>query len=196
MAGPAVLIYNLPGAPKVAVQPAIVISRANAVGIFNGLLWPNLDTPQHLLTAILGTIKFWNDTRLVDDQDSQEWKDYLTLTEKPIHVWVRKDNLGTTDILTSAFSSFEPAWREQHGIFNVWPAYFYNGSYTSHSTASSNIAGLAAITASPYSIGYIAYNFAIANAFQEIARMKNLAGNVRSTQVVDFLFVARVRIEF
>ena len=100
---PVSIVYNVPEISKDAeiagsglVQREfnnLNLSRENLVGIFNG------------------TIKYWNDSLLVADNEG------LANVSKRILVVVRKDSAGTTSIFTRALSAFTLNWPNRFESF-------------------------------------------------------------------------------
>eukprot|EP01127_Copromyxa_protea_P000920 TRINITY_DN1082_c1_g1_i1.p1 TRINITY_DN1082_c1_g1~~TRINITY_DN1082_c1_g1_i1.p1 ORF type:complete len:662 (-),score=109.53 TRINITY_DN1082_c1_g1_i1:28-2013(-) len=162
VAAPVVFIYNLPGSPSpdsTDIEP-LVISRAAALGIFNG------------------TITRWNDPLLVEAQDHPAWRDYLSNCDQPIGVYTRA--YAGTDMITAALSHMSPEWKEAYGSVPVLPEEFYNGTRASFNLAPDATGMLGRISMFPYSLGYIGLGITISNAWNYVARLENHAGNIIS----------------
>ncbi len=84
-----VLAYNVPGLDE------LILTRADVVGIFNG------------------SIQWWNDTRIAQSNK------HAPLPRKRIKVVARSDQSGTTEIFTSALSSFDSSWNSSYGTFRL-----------------------------------------------------------------------------
>ena len=82
-----VLAYNVPGIPD------LILSREDIVGIYNG------------------SIQWWNDSRIVGNNRK------FTFPNKRIWVVARADDSGTTEVFTSALSSFDSRWNASYGTF-------------------------------------------------------------------------------
>ena len=82
-----VLAYNVPGIPD------LILSREHIVGIYNG------------------SIQWWNDSRIVGNNRK------FTFPNKRIWVVARADDSGTTEVFTSALSSFDSRWNASYGTF-------------------------------------------------------------------------------
>jgi phosphate transport system substrate-binding protein len=105
----------------------------------------------------------WNDPRLVADNPD------LANVDKFITVVHRADSSGTTNIFTSYLSAVSPEWKDQVGGANSveWPT----------GIGARGNAGIAGnIKQTPYTIGYVEYGYAIANALP-VSEIKNQAGN-------------------
>jgi ABC-type phosphate transport system substrate-binding protein/class 3 adenylate cyclase len=119
-----VLNYNIPNMPS-----DLVLSRETIVGIFNA------------------TIMKWNDPAIAAVNPG------LNLPNEYIRRVVRADKSGTTEIFTSALSSFSPEWKAQFGVSQkpVWPNSTNNPYYIEGDTASGMARG---VFVNYYSIGY------------------------------------------
>ena len=93
VAGPDVLIYNLPGVTSLKLSPDTI------AGIF------------------LGTITKWNDPKIVADNAG------TNMPDTPISVSHRSDGSGTTYIFTNYLSSVSTAWKSGAGAGKTvnWP---------------------------------------------------------------------------
>lgn len=83
-----VLAYNIPGITN------LVLTRQNIVGIYNG------------------SITNWNDISLSENNP------YVLLPNEEILPVARYDKSGTTEIFTSALSSFSEDWDKTYGTFS------------------------------------------------------------------------------
>ncbi|MFZ0820001.1 MAG: phosphate ABC transporter substrate-binding protein PstS [Candidatus Acidiferrales bacterium] len=92
--GSVVIAYNLPGIDK-----AIRFSPDTIAGMY------------------LGTIKMWNDPKIVADNPG------LALPAKPVLVVHRSEGSGTTDIFTDYLSKVSPDWKSKvgRGSSVQWP---------------------------------------------------------------------------
>ena len=82
-------VYNIPELKALGLP--LVLSRATLVGIY------------------LGSIRKWNDTRVLNDNAQPSVKAALASISSNIKVIVRADSSGTTEIFSTALSSFDPA---------------------------------------------------------------------------------------
>ncbi|KAL0486379.1 adenylate cyclase [Acrasis kona] len=109
----------------------------------------------------------WNDSYI------QSLNPALVLPAKPITVVVRQDSSGTTDIFTSALSTFDSKWASTVGRSQLplWPT----RNTSLFMTAPQSIGMSKAVLLSPYSIGYNTYSLTI-NIQQSFASFKNSQG--------------------
>jgi phosphate transport system substrate-binding protein len=153
VAGAEVMIYNIPELDSQA--PALIFDRQTLVDIYNAKLTT------------------WNDpeiTALNPDVAS-------SLPDKPITAVHRSDGSGTTEIFTRALSSFSDDWKNSVGFGTSveWPV----------DKAGTGIGGkgnqgvAAAVQNTPYSIGYVELNYAVANGLS-YAQFVNKAGKIVS----------------
>lgn len=150
VAGAEVLIYNIPDLDP-ASDPALIIDRPTLVGIYDG------------------TINKWNDPAIAALNPSIASK----LPDQTITAVHRSDGSGTTEIFTRALSSFSEDWKNNVGFGTSveWPV----------DQAGNGIGGkgnqgvAAAVQNTPYSIGYVELNYAVANKLS-YAQLVNKAG--------------------
>ncbi len=147
LAGAVVLVYNVTG--LTASDPALILDRQTLVAIYNA------------------TITKWNDPAIL--ALNPQLKDKLP--DKAITAVHRSDGSGTTEIFTRALSSFSPDWKAGGAQSVQWPV----------DKAGSGIGGkgnpgvAAAVQNTPYSLGYVELDYAIANKIP-YAQMVNKAG--------------------
>ena len=154
VAGAEVMIYNIPELDP-AADPALIFDRATLVGIYDA------------------TITMWNDPAIVALNPQVASK----LPAQPITVVHRSDGSGTTEIFTRALSSFSEDWKNNVGFGSSveWPV----------DQAGNGIGGkgnqgvAAAVQNTPYSIGYVELNYAVANKLA-YAQFVNQAGTTLS----------------
>lgn len=108
------------------------------------------------------------------------WHNYLLECDKPITLFIRSDPAGISTIFSSAFSSFDANWKEQHGTFDLFPKYFSNGSYTSHKLANQNLGMISSVSITPYSLGYLPLSLAKANTISSLVKVVNKRGQVHT----------------
>jgi phosphate transport system substrate-binding protein len=149
LAGAVVLIYNLPGVT--ASDPTLILDRSTLVGIYNA------------------TITKWNDPAIL--ALNPQLKDKLP--DKAITAVHRSDGSGTTEIVTNALSSFSPDWKAGAGQAVAWPV----DKAGSGMGGKGNPGVAADIQNTPYSLGYVELDYAIANKIT-FARMVNKAGTL------------------
>jgi phosphate transport system substrate-binding protein len=153
VAGAEVMIYNIPELDPAG--PALVFDRQTLVDIYNA------------------RVTRWNDpeiTALNPDVASR-------LPDKAVTAVHRSDGSGTTEIFTRALSSFSDDWRNSVGFGTSveWPV----------DKAGTGIGGkgnqgvAAAVQNTPYSIGYVELNYAVANGLS-YAQFVNRAGKTVS----------------
>ena len=110
-----------------------------------------------------GTIKTWNATQI------KSLNPGVTLPSNPITPEVRADSSGTTYIFTDYLTVAAPSvWTLGASKTIAWP------SSAVQTPKNSGVA--ASIKSTPYSIGYVELDYAIANNFT-YASVKNAAGN-------------------
>jgi phosphate transport system substrate-binding protein len=154
VAGAEVMIYNVPELVDAKAAP-LILDRQTLVDIYNA------------------KITNWNDpeiTALNLDVAS-------ILPNKPITAVHRSDGSGTTEIFTRALSSFSDDWKNSVGFGTSveWPV----------DKAGSGIGGkgnqgvAAAVQNTPYAIGYVELNYAVANGLS-YAQFVNKAGKTVS----------------
>jgi phosphate transport system substrate-binding protein len=150
VAGAEVLIYNIPDLDPTS-DPVLILDRSTLVGIYDG------------------TINKWNDPAIVALNPSLASK-FPDQTITAVH---RSDGSGTTEIFTRALSSFSDSWKNNVGFGTSieWPV----------DQAGNGIGGkgnqgvAAAVQNTPYSIGYVELNYAVANKLS-YAQLVNKAG--------------------
>ena len=144
--------YNLPG-----IKENLILTRENLVAIYNG------------------TITCWNHTSIAEINPN------ISLPNEKILVLVRGDSSGTTEILTTAFSSFDAGWASQYGVFKK--RFENNQSNWNESVihlAGVGTRGMSGLLLSiPYTIGYISTSEA-ANSKIQYASLYNQAGKITS----------------
>ena len=69
-------------------------------------------TRQQIVDIYTGSLRWWNDTTFLEHNPS------IRLPAEQIIPVVRRDKSGTTEIFTSALSSFSEEWREEFGSFS------------------------------------------------------------------------------
>lgn len=87
LAGAVVPVYNIPELRSIK-NASLVLSRQNMADIFKG------------------RVLFWNDTRIL--KNNPLLRDMLKTVSHPIHVIVRTDSSGTSEIFSTALSMFDP----------------------------------------------------------------------------------------
>ncbi len=94
-------------------QGAVVIAY-NLQGVTKQLRF----SPETIAGMYLGTIKLWNDPKIVADNPG------VSLPVKPVLVVHRSDGSGTTDIFTDYLSKVSGEWKSQvgRGTSVQWPA--------------------------------------------------------------------------
>jgi phosphate transport system substrate-binding protein len=129
-----VLSYNVPSLSNIKTN--LTLDSKTIVGIFNG------------------TITQWNDKNI------QQLNPSITLPDERITVFIRTDKSLTTEIFTTALSSFSDNWNLTFGIFSEWDISHtpYDLNYLNMSSESALCSG---IQETKYSIGYVSLNAAI-----------------------------------
>ncbi len=136
--GAVVIAYNLPGVTEFKLTPELL------EGIF------------------LGTIKMWNDPKILSVNPG------LVVPDMEITVVYRSDGSGTTYIFSDYMSKVSPVWNEQLGTGKAlnWPAGI---------GAKGNPGVAGTISQSEGSIGYIGFEYAFAQKIP-MAKVMNSAG--------------------
>jgi phosphate transport system substrate-binding protein len=139
-AGPVCITYNLP-----SLSQPLQLSPESLAGIF------------------LGTIKNWQDPKIVADNPG------VTLPKQGIVVIHRAEGSGTTNAFTTYLSAVSPDWQSKVGKgANVsWPAGLGG-------KGSEGVTGQ--LRQSPGAIGYVELTYAQQNKLP-VAKIKNQAGN-------------------
>jgi len=137
---------------------AVVIAY-NVPGISDGLQLSG----QIVADIYLGTITNWNDPAI------QSINTNLTLPDHTIVTVHRSEGSGTTNIFTKYLANVSSSWESQvgSGTSVQWPAGGIGQS--------GNSAVASTVTQTPYSIGYIELNYALANNIP-VAALLNPAG--------------------
>lgn len=120
----------------------------------------------------------WNDPIIVESQKDLAWHDYLLECNNSIVPVVRADFAGVTNILSTAFSSFDENWKTQYGVFETFPAAFSDGTIAKHKRGSGNLGMLSTVSVTPYGIGYLPLSLARANTINTLAWVVNKRGQV------------------
>jgi len=145
------LVYNIPDLPS---NFTLVLSRSAIANIF------------------AGNITVWNDTTLQTLNPGVVLPAQpIVLPAQPIVLVVRKDSSGTSQIMTSALSSFSPAWASTYGVFtdpDNWPVFAYKGE------TSTGVSGI--VSSIPNSFGYLDQDRAVQDGLP-YAAIINKAGN-------------------
>jgi phosphate transport system substrate-binding protein len=94
----------------------------------------------------------WNDPSLVAVQDPSV-ASVLSTINVSITLIVRSDSSGTTEIFTSALSSFSSDWASGFGTFQSWPPSFLNANLGRVILAPGNEGVLALVKMTNYSLG-------------------------------------------
>ncbi|MFT4114515.1 phosphate ABC transporter substrate-binding protein PstS [Silvibacterium sp.] len=139
-AGPVCITYNLPG-----LSQPLQLSSESLSGIF------------------LGTIKSWQDPRIVADNPG------VTLPNQNIVVVHRADGSGTTNAFTTYLSAVSQDWQSKVGKGNnvSWPVGLGG-------KGSEGVTGQ--LRQAPGAIGYVELTYAQQNKLP-VAKIKNQAGN-------------------
>jgi len=138
--GSVVIAYNLPGVSK-----QLQFSPESIAGIY------------------LGTIRLWNDPKIVADNPG------VSLPTKPVLVVHRSDGSGTTDIFTDYLTKVSAEWKTKvgHGTSVQWPAGI--GGQGNEGVANQ-------VKNTPGGVGYIELAYARQNKIP-YGSVKNRAGN-------------------
>lgn len=166
--------------PAAATQPWLHVPAVIG-GIALAYHLPALSPPLHLrpetLAAIyLGEITTWNDPRLLVDNPA------LAAHPQPITVIRRSDGSGTTFAFTEYLAKVCPVWRHRvgQGASVKWPRGL-------GAKGSEGVAGL--LEQTPFSIGYLEYNYARQNHLPAAA-IRNAAGNFVAPSLASFTSAA------
>lgn len=92
----------------IVITNVIVIMVTNVIAIAITIAIVIVIVIDVLLCLFVGNVRFWNDSRIINDNVSPV-KDILSQINRPIVVVVRTDSSGTTSIFTTALASFDPA---------------------------------------------------------------------------------------
>ena len=159
VAGAEVMIYNIPELDP-SSDPVLVFDRQTLVDIY------------------LGKVTTWNDPEIVATNPGVASK----LPNQPIVVAHRSDGSGTTEIFTRALTSFSADWKAAvgdpgYGTSIEWPVAKSNPTNDVGGKGNQGVA--AAVQNTPYAIGYVELNYAVANNLS-YAQFVNKAGNTVS----------------
>jgi phosphate transport system substrate-binding protein len=146
---------------NIETLPSVVGAVVPAYNI-QGLARDLRFTPELLAGIFLGRITKWNDGRI------QEINRGVSLPAADIVVIHRSDGSGTTYVWSDFLSKTNPAWHDALGTGSTlhWPA---------GEAAKGNDGLAAALTNTPYSIGYLEFIYALRNQLSYGA-VKNAAG--------------------
>jgi phosphate transport system substrate-binding protein len=153
VAGAEVMIYNIPELDPAAAP--LIFDRQTVVDVYSA------------------KVKKWNDAEIAAVNPDVA----STLPSQAITAVHRSDGSGTTEIFTRALSSFSDDWKNSVGFGTSveWPV----------DKAGNGIGGkgnqgvAAAVQNTPYSIGYVELNYAVANGLK-YAQFINKAGKTLS----------------
>lgn len=159
VAGAEVMIYNIPELDP-SSDPVLIFDRQTLVDIY------------------LGKVTTWNDPQIVATNPSVASK----LPDQPIVVAHRSDGSGTTEIFTRALTSFSADWKATvgdpgYGTSIEWPVAKSNPTNDIGGKGNQGVA--AAVQNTPYAIGYVELNYAVANNLA-YAQFVNKAGKTVS----------------
>jgi ABC-type phosphate transport system substrate-binding protein len=147
-----VLAYYLPG-----LEGQLVLSRELVVAIYNG------------------TVTQWNDSAI------EAMNPNMSLPERSIRVVARADFSGTTEIFTSALSSFSSEWNRTYGTFadgldaDEQPIHWNSSVVRFYGRTNRGMTGM--VFSYLYSIGYMSVAEAKSVGWT-YAKLVNRAGNV------------------
>eukprot|EP00906_Rhabdomonas_costata_P037502 RCo052836 len=141
---PLVFSYNLPG-----IEGTLTLTRSLLVDIYAG----SVDT--------------WNHPAL------QAVNPTLALPNATIQVLVRQGDSGSTQVLTSALTTFSADWDYRFGVFTTSAG--FNGSTARLVECASDQAMAAMVTSQPFVLGYLPLSVAVGQSL-EFARVVNLMG--------------------
>ena len=140
---------------------------------------PRLQMSSEVIADLfLGTIKRWNDPRLVRLNPDRR------LPDLPVRVVYRSDSSGTTHILTEYLGKTSPLWRERVGTVRKLQLPVGIGG-----TGNPGVAGL--IRQAPGSIGYVELIYALGNDLP-VADVRNRAGRFVSATLESVSLAGRV----
>jgi phosphate transport system substrate-binding protein len=159
VAGAEVMIYNIPELDP-SSDPVLIFDRQTLVDIY------------------LGKVITWNDPEIVATNPGVASK----LPNQPIVVAHRSDGSGTTEIFTRALTSFSADWKSAvgdpgYGTSIEWPVAKSNPTNDIGGKGNQGVA--AAVQNTPYAIGYVELNYAVANNLA-YAQFVNKAGKTVS----------------
>ncbi|CEO97693.1 hypothetical protein PBRA_005807 [Plasmodiophora brassicae] len=149
--------------PDLQMFPTIATA---VVPIYNvpELTAPLVLTRPALAKIFMGVITRWNDSMIAQANPGQ------VLPNQPIAVVVRQDASGTTNVFSSALSSFDPSFKVHFGGADL-----VNWNVSNVIQGVGNPGVVANVLLTPYSIGYsVLYD--AENVGVSIARIVNLAG--------------------
>ena len=170
LAGACAIGYNIPGLDSTNARKSLNMSRPNMVGIWNG------------------TITTWSDPLILNDNPFLAG--VLNGASYPITTIKRSDSSGTTQIFTSALSSFSAAWNSQYKTFQT--SANYNASNPSAGgwpvianqfTGAGNPGVAVGILTRSYSIGYLEQQVAIDYNVPVVAMINKAGFYVKPTIV-------------
>jgi phosphate transport system substrate-binding protein len=152
-----VVVYNLPGAIFTALDPK--------VGDLFTLLHPVRFTPQMLADIYMGKIKMWNDPAI------KALNPGLPLPAQRIRAYNTAEPGGSGFVFNQWLVLSDPAWSTTVGgvsLQTTWPA--------NNSTGTPNGGTMVtAIQNTPYSLGFVGFDYAISNHLQTAA-LRNSSG--------------------
>ena len=154
VAGAEVMIYNIPELDP-ASDPALIFDRQTLVDIYNA------------------KVTKWNDPEITALNPAVASK----LPDKQITAVHRSDGSGTTEIFTRALSSFSDDWKNTVGFGTSveWPV----DKAGNGAGGKGNQDVTAVVQNTPYAIGYVELNYAVANGLS-YAQFINKAGKTVS----------------
>ncbi|CEO97692.1 G-protein coupled receptors family 3 profile domain-containing protein [Plasmodiophora brassicae] len=176
--------------PDLQMFPTIATA---VVPIYNvpELTKPLVLTRSALAKIFMGVITWWNDSMIAQTNPGQ------TLPRQPITVVVRQDSSGTTNVFSSALSSFDASFKAHFGGADL-----VNWNVTNLVKGVGNPGVVANVLMTPYTIGYsVLYDAQSVGV--SIAHIVNLAGMtvapgtdgvMRAVEATDGSFDARMNI--
>ena len=160
--------------------------------IFNLRKQGNLNlTLDHIVGIYNGTYKRWN------HPDLQDVNSYATLPDAEIIVLARKDETSTTEMFTTALSTFDDNWNETYGVFRfgeeegtLQKSGWSPGVVSYFTMKSFSMIGVTSSLS--YSVGYMATcdpeisDIAVANVYNNAGHLTSaeLDGIVNSTESI------------
>jgi phosphate transport system substrate-binding protein len=138
-------------------------------------------TPELVADLFFGTIKKWNDPKIVAANPG------INFPDLPVTIAYRSDGSGTTAVMTEYLSAVSPAWKAKAGQGKSvkWPV-GVGGK------GNAGVAGV--IKQNPGTLGYVELVFAVSNDLP-VAAIKNAAGQFVKPSVAAVTAAARAKVK-
>jgi len=160
------VVYNLPGASFLALNPKASCDPATKTCSSDGftLLHPVHFSPQVLADIYMGKVKMWNDPEITGLNPG------MSLPAQRIHAFNSAEPGSSGFVFNQWLCMSVPAWNKAVGVSlsPSWPTGYSVGTSSSGQMVQ-------AIKNTPYSLGFVGFDYAISNKLQAAA-LKNASG--------------------